>query len=150
MTEEMVVDTSIFIASLIGENKLDTEGKRQRPLAVMYINGLEKRDYLIHLPRIAVVEIAGVIRRQAGEGLAAAIKNRLAEWVGQGVIKLYDLEEKRMSSAIDLVIQHNLSRSRSLSAPDATFISLAEELGIRVVTFDKYWESVSRRALVPV
>lgn len=150
MIEELVLDTSIFIVSLVDESKLDPEGKKQSPLAMPYINGLEQGNYLIHLPRIAIVEIAGVIRRKAGAGLAAAVKNRLAQWVSLGLIRLYDLEETRMSSAIDVVIQHNVSRRRSLSAPDAIFISLAEELGIRVVTFDKYFEKVSSRALVPV
>lgn len=150
MTEAIVVDTNVFIVSLLDENRLNIKEKKQRPSAVMYINGLGKGDYLMHLPRIAIVEIVGVTRGKAGEGIAAAIKNRLAQWVSLGRIKLYDLEENRMSSAIDLVIRHNLSRRRSLSAPDATFIGLAEELQVRLVTFERYFESVSPRALVPV
>ena len=150
MTEDLVIDTSVFIVSLVDEEKLNTEEKQQRPLALTYINGMQKGEYLIHLPRIAMVEIVGVTRRKAGEGIAAAMKNRLIQWVALGLVRLYDLEENRMWSATDLVVQHNVSRRRSLSAPDATFIGLSEELQVRLVTFERYFESVSPRALVPV
>ena len=149
MTDEIVVDTNVFVVSLIDEGKLNSEEKRQRPLAITYTDGLEKGDYLVHLPRIAVIEIVGVIRRKAGEGRATAIKNRLEQWADLGLIKLYDLDQERMNAAIDLVIQHNHSRRRSLSAPDATFIGLAEELGVNVVTFEDYFKQVSPRAVVP-
>ena len=149
MTEGIVLDTNVFIVSLVDENKLNPEEKNQRPLAIKYINGLQQGEYLIHLPRIAVVEIAGVNRVKTGSlGLATVIKNRLEQWVSLGLMKLYDLEENRMRSATDLVIRHNVSRRRSLSAPDATFICLAEELGVSVVTFERYFGTVSSTALV--
>ena len=150
MTEEIVLDTSVFVTYLIDEDKLDADDKRQRPLAITYIDGLETGDYLVHLPMIAVVEIVGITRQKAGAGPAIAIKNRLEQWATLGLIRLHDLDETRMRSATDLVIQHNLSRHRSLSAPDATFIGLAEELGVNVVTFEEYFRSVSPRAVVPV
>lgn len=149
MTDEIVIDTNVFVVSLVDESRLNEEEKRQRPLAITYTDGLEKGDYLVHLPRIAIVEIVGVIRRKAGEGRALVTKNRLEQWVSLGLIKLYDLDESRMRSATDLVIQHNLSGKRSLSAPDATFIGLAQELGVNVVTFEEYFQEVSHRAVVP-
>ena len=147
--EEIVVDTNVFIVSLIDNSRLNQEEQKQRPLATTYIDGLEIGHYLIHLPRIALVEIAGVIRKKAGPAIAAAVKNRLAQWVAQELIRLYDLEESRMVTATNLVMLHNLSRRRSLSAPDATFIGLAEELGVPLITFEKYFTNVSPRALVP-
>ena len=148
--EEIVIDTNVFIVSLIDENMLNAEEMRQRPLAKRYIDGLESGDYQAHLPSIAIVEICGVSRRKAGEGLASAIQDRLSQWVSLGLIRLYDLDQTRMGSATDLVIQHNFSKKRSLSAPDATFIGLAEELGVSVVTFEDYFKTVSGRAVVPV
>ena len=148
--EQIVVDSNVFIVALVEESQLNAEEQKQRPLAVSYIDGLEGGRYVIHLPRIAVIEIAGVTRLKAGIALAAAIKARLAQWAGLGLIRLYDLQEPRMTSAIELVIQHNLSRRRSLSAPDANFISLAEELGVPLITFEKYFSSVSSRAIAPV
>ena len=149
MIEEIVVDTNVFIVSLVEESSLDPEGKSQRPLALTYIDGLEPGNYLIHLPRIAIIAILGVARAITGAGLASAIKRRLTRWVGMGLIRLYDLDETRMVSAIELVIQHNVSRRSSLSAPDATFICLAEELGVTLVTFEKKFKRVTGRALVP-
>ena len=74
MTQEIVIDTNVFIVSLIDESKLNEEEKKQRPLAITYMDGLEKGDYVVHLPRIAIVEICGVSRWKAGSGAAAAIK----------------------------------------------------------------------------
>ena len=65
-----------------------------------------------------------------------------------GLIGLYDLDQNRMGSAADLVIQHNLSGRRSLSAPDAAFIGLAQELGVTVVTFEEYFKTVYPNAVV--
>ena len=150
MTGGLVIDTMVFLVSLLDESKLNAEERKQRPLAIGYIDGLEKGEYLVHLPMVAIVEICGVSRRKVGAGPATAIKNRLEQWVSLGLLKLYDLDETRMRSATDLVLQHNLSRRHSLSPPDASFISLAEELGINVVTFEKYFQAVSHRAVVPV
>lgn len=148
MTEGIVVDTNVFIASLISEDDPDEEDRKQRPLAAKYIEAMESGEYLVHLPRIALVEIVGVTRAKAGIGLAVAIRNQLTQWVSMGLITLYDLEDHRMTSATDLVMRHNISRRRSLSAPDATFISLAEELGLNLVTFEKYFRSVYSRAIL--
>lgn len=54
MTQEIVIDTSVFIVSLIDEAQLDAEDKKKRPLAISYMDGLEKGDYLVHLPMIAL------------------------------------------------------------------------------------------------
>ena len=146
---DIVVDTNVFIVSLLDESQLDVQGQGQRPLAAAYIDGLEAGDYLIHLPRIALIEIVGVTRRESGPATAAAVKNRLSEWISLGLIQLYDLEEERMLASVELVLQANRSKRRWLSAPDANFICLAEELGVPLVSFEKYFESVSDRALVP-
>ena len=149
-TVPIVLDTNVFSVSLVDENKLNVEERGQRQSAMTYIDGMVHGRYLIHLPRIAIIEITGVIRAKTGVGVATAVKNRLAQWVSLGLIHLYDLQEVRMTSAIELVVQHNLSRRRSLSAPDATFIGLAEELGIPLISFEKYFETVSERAMVPL
>lgn len=147
--EEVVVDTNVFIVSLLEEHILDMDAGKQRPLAQEYIDGLQSGRYLVHLPRIAIVEIIGVIRKRAGPGIASAMRTRLEHWVNSGLIRLYDLDEKRMKSATERVMLHNLSTRRSLSAPDATFICLAEELGVSIISFEKYFQAVSNRALVP-
>ena len=148
-SEDIVVDTNVFIVSLIDESLLDADGRTQRPSAIAYLEGLENGRYVVHLPRIAIIEIMGVTRREAGAGPASVINKRLEEWVHLGLVKLYTLEEARMNSAVDLVMRHNLSRRRSLSAADAEFIALAEELEVPLITFEKYFPSVSARALVP-
>jgi len=147
--EDIVVDTNIFIVSLIDETRLNTEERTQRSTAMAYLDGLENGQYVVHLPRIGLIEIIGVTRRKTGVGTAAAIRNKLEQWATLGLVKLYTLEEVRMNSAVELVMRHNLSRSRSLSAPDAEFIALAEELEVPLITFEKYFPSVSARALVP-
>jgi len=146
---DVVADTNVFIISLLDESRLNEEERKQRPVALRYITGLESGDYLFHLPRIAVIEIAGVTRKKAGVATAVVVKNRLSQWISMNLIKLYDLEEARMMPAVDLVIQSYRSKKRSISAPDANFICLAEELGVTLVSFEKYFPSVYDRALVP-
>lgn len=149
MTEDIVVDSNVFIVSLLDESLLDSDGVKQRSLVIKYVEGIGDGRYIVHLPAIAFIEIVGIVRVKAGIGAAAAIKNRLAEWINLGLIRLYDLEERRTRSAVDLAIKHNVSRRKSLSAPDAPFIGLAEELDVRLVTLEKYFAAVSRQALVP-
>ena len=147
--EDIVLDTNVFIVSLIDETFLNAEEITQRPFAAPYIAGLENGRYVAHLPRVALIEIIGVTRRMTGPGAASVMRARLAEWVNLGLVRLYTQEEARVNSAVDLVMRNNLSRRRSLSAPDAEFIALAEELRIPLITFEKYFPSVSTRALVP-
>ncbi|MBI4299412.1 MAG: PIN domain-containing protein [Chloroflexi bacterium] len=149
MTENIVIDTMVFILTLVDGSKLNDEEKKQRPLVLKYMDGLEKGDYLVHLPRISVTEICGVARWKGGEGPAIAVKNRLSQWVSMGLIKLYDLDEDRMWAASDLAIKHNRSKNSSLSAPDAVLIGLAEELNTNLITFEKYFLSVSPKAEIP-
>ena len=149
MSEEVVIDTNVFIVSLLDESKLNSEEKSQRPLAVKYIDGLGEGDYLARLPTIAVVEICGVSRWKAGLSAAIATKVTIEQWISQGAIELYEVDVNRTAAAISLVIQHNHSKNRSLSAADATFIGLAKELDINVISFEKYFRKVSSKAVVP-
>lgn len=148
MTEDIVVDSNVFIVSLLDENLLDSNGVKQRALAIEFIEGIGDGRYTAHLPNIAIIEIVGIIRQKVTVGLASVIKNRLMHWVSLESIKLYDLEEPRARSAVDLVLRHNVSRRKSLSAPDAIFIGLAEELDMRLITLEKKFSKVSQRALV--
>lgn len=149
MTKDIVVDSNIFIVTLVDESRLNSEEIIQRPLVIDYIEGIGEGRYKVHLPTIAVIEIVGVVRVKGGVGIASAVKSRLSDWVNQGLITLHELDHIRTKTAVDLVMEHNISRRRRLSAPDATFICLAEELGTQLVTLEKYFASVSQRALVP-
>ena len=150
MTVDRVLDTNVFVVSLLAEAILNEEERRQRPLAADYVADMGRGECVVHLPTIAIVEIVGVCRRKAGElATAVALRRTLEELVGRGAIRLYEFGEARMKAAVDLVTVHNLSRRRSLSAPDAIFIALAEELGCELVTFEKYFSQVSKRAMIP-
>jgi len=148
MTGDVVIDTNVFIVSLLNEEDLNENERNQRPMAVKYINYLERGDYTAHLPTIGVVEICGVSRWEVGLAAASAVRARLADWVSQRIMKLYDINEDRMGSASTLVMKHNVSHRKSLSAPDASFIALSEELGFEVITLEKKFENVTDRATV--
>jgi len=148
VTEDIVVDTNVFIDSLLDENLLNSEEARQRPLVIRYIEGIVDGRYIVHLPRIAIIEIVGVTRRKAGAGAASLAKTRLAQWVDLGLVRLYDFQEARKQTAVDLAIRNNVSKRRYLSAPDAIFIGLADELEITLVTLEKSFSAASPRALV--
>ena len=85
---DIVLDTNVFIASLIDESQLNAEEWTQRPSAIAYIDGMENGHYVAHLPRIAFIEMIGVTRSKTGAETAAAMKNRLEEWANLGLVKL--------------------------------------------------------------
>ena len=56
--ERIVVDSNIIVSSFLVQ-----EDFHQR--AQIYINGLERGDYIFHLPMLVVVEVMAAISRQA-------------------------------------------------------------------------------------
>ena len=84
----------------------------------------------MHLPATAASQIFGVVSMKVVGGIPSAIKDRLYHRINEEVIILHDFNEHAMRSDTSSVIGYGASRRRSFSAPNATFVHLAEQLGI--------------------
>ena len=80
----------------------------------------------MHLPATAASEIFGVVRMKVVGGIPSAIKSRLYHRINEEVIILHDFNEHATRFDTGSVIGYNASIRRSLSAPNATFVHLAE------------------------
>ena len=125
--ERIVVDSNIIVSSFLVQ-----EDFHQR--AQIYINGLERGDYIFHLPMLVVVEVMAAISRQAQRDrlpLLARARKSVADWERDGKIVLYELDRDRMDSAVSAAEQYRLRGS------DVVVAALAEELDMSLKTFDR-------------
>ena len=125
--ETLVVDSSVIVASYL----VDEEKHQQ---AQEYINGLEWREYVFHLPMLANIEVTSAIQRRTTRNAMALVstwKRNVADWERDGLLILYPLDRDRMEKASDIAL---LYRLRGL---DSVFAELALELDIPIKTFDK-------------
>ena len=125
--ESIVVDSSILVASF-----LENEDKHQQALA--YIGGLQRGDYVFHLPMLVVVEVVAAISRQTIDNrlaLLARSGQSLRAWGQSGKISLYPLDQARLEHSVTVA-----QRDR-LRGADSVIAALAEELGLPLKTFDE-------------
>ena len=125
--ESIVVDSSILVASF-----LENEDKHQQ--ALEYIGGLQRGDYVFHLPMLVVVEVIAAISRQSIAYRLAMLTRAgqsLRAWEQSGKISLYPLDQKRLELALTVA-----QRDR-LRGADSVIAALAEELGLPLKTFDE-------------
>ena len=127
MVEEVVVDASVLVASFLEHQDHHTKASE-------YIRGLEAGDYFFHLPRLALIETLAAVNRRARRNQQAYVanaKSSFEQWLAEGKITFYDLEESRTRNAVDIALRDHLSGS------DAVYAALAEELGLELKTFDQ-------------
>ena len=124
--EPIVVDANLIVASF-----LEREEFHQR--SSTYIDGLERGDYIFHLPMLVIVEIVSAISRQAQKNrlaLLARVKQSLSAWEATGKSILYPLDHDRMDNAARVAEEHRLRGA------DCVVAALADELRMPLKTFD--------------
>lgn len=111
---------------------LANEANHQR--ALEYINGLERGDYIFHLPMLANIEVTSAIRRRTTHNwiaLVSAWVRSVADWERDGLLIMYPLDRDRMNKASGIALQYGFR------AQDCIFAELALELDIPIKTFDQ-------------
>ena len=125
--EELVVDSNIVVASFLEQEEFHQKGR-------LFIDGLDRGDYVFHLPMLVIVEVAAAISRRVQknrQALLIAWRQNNAEWERDGALVLYDLSQERMHSSV------NVAERLRLTSADAVIASLAEELNLPLRSFDK-------------
>ena len=125
--ESIVVDSSILVASF-----LEHEEKHQQ--AAEYIGGLQRGDYIFHLPMLVIAEVFAAISRQSTANrlaLLARAGQSLRAWEQSEKISLYPLDRGRLELSVTIT-----QRDR-LRGADSVVAALAEELGMPLKTFNR-------------
>ncbi len=101
----------------------------QTPAGCQVENRIFSRNESLHAPHLLDLEVAQVLRRLARQGV---ISNRRAE---EAVRDLVDLRVNRYAHAVFLPRIWQLRQN--MSAYDAAYVVLAEQLGATLVTRDQ-------------
>ena len=122
----MVVDSSVIAAFFIAEDAHHAEART-------YIDGLERGDYVFHLPMLVVVEVSAAIRRRSRDWRRSyrIWQAMLEQWEREGKVTLYPLTRERMEGAALAAL------GRRLRGADSIISGLAEELNMPLRTFDR-------------
>ena len=121
-----MVDSNVMVASFLEQDSCHQKGQG-------YINRLESRDYIFHLPMLVIVEVLAAISRRAQKNRMALLvraRKSITDWERDGKIVLYELDRDRMDRAVKVAEQYRLRGS------DAVIGALAEELDLPLKTFD--------------
>lgn len=124
--QPLVVDSSVIAASFLPEDA-------HHIAANAYIDGLERGDYVFHLPMLVVVEVSAAIRRQSRHWRRSyrIWQAKLEQWEREGKVILYPLNRERMEGAALAAL------GRRLRGADSIISGLAEELNMPLRTFDR-------------
>ena len=96
------------------------------------MDGLDRGDYIFHLPMLVIVEVYSAIRRRLRnwQQVIAEWQQNLARWEQDGKVILYPMSRERMENAVAV------ARNHSLRGADSIVAALAEELNMPLRTFD--------------
>lgn len=122
----IVVDSSVWVAVFL---RSDANHAR----ALHFFGEFRQQLHTCHLSRLVLVEVCSAIVRQAPSRIAslARIQKDFSTWRQQQMVWFNDLNADREQRAISAATQYRL---RGL---DSLHVALAEELGMRLLTFDK-------------
>ena len=126
VAEPLVDDSSVIVASYVPEEVNHLQG-------LEYRNGLDRGDYLFHLPMLVSVEVTSAIRRRLSnwQQVIEDWQRNLLRWEREGKIVLYPLDRARWERCV------SAARRLRLRGADSVVASLAEELNMPLRTFDR-------------
>ena len=96
------------------------------------MDGLDRGDYVFHLPMLVVVEVSSAIRRRLSnwQQTIEGWQQNVARWEREGKVVLYSLNRERMEQSV------NVARGHQLRGADSIVAALAEELNMPLRSFD--------------
>lgn len=119
----VVVDSNVFIASLIENDKFHKVG-------INIIEKMNLEELIFHISMITPIEVSCAIARRIGVKEANESGEIIQNWIKEKKIAIYELNEKRMYEA------QNYGTKYKLKGMDAIIVQLTLELNIPLITFD--------------
>ena len=119
----VVVDSNVFIASLIEEDKF-------YKISIDFIEKMNIKELIFHISMIIPIEVSCAIARRIGAKEANESEEIIHNWIKEKKVVVYELNEKRM------VESQNYGTKYKLKGMDAIIVQLALELNLPLITFD--------------
>ncbi len=119
----VVVDSNVFIASLIEDDKF-------YKVSIDFIEKMNIEVLIFHISMIIPIEVSCAIARRIGAKEAKESEEILHNWIKEKKIVVYELNEKRM------IESQNYGTKYKLKGMDAIIVQLALELNLPLITFD--------------
>ncbi len=121
--KDIIVDSNVFIASLIKNDKFHLN-------SFSIIERMENGELNFHVSIITPIEICCAIAGRVGIEEAKESEEIIQNWIKEKKINIYELNEKRMLEA------QNRGINFKLKGMDAIIVQLAFELNFPLITFD--------------
>jgi len=119
----VVVDSNVFIASLIEDDKF-------YKVSIDFIEKMNIEALIFHISMIIPIEVSCAIARRIGAKEAKESEEIIHNWIKEKKIVVYELNEKRM------IESQNYGTKYKLKGMDAIIVQLALELNLPLITFD--------------
>ncbi len=121
---KVILDSTVLFSIFYERDKWHKEGMK---IFSQFMN----KEIEAVIPTLAPPEVCGAMRRETGNyKLAAIIESQLQGWIENGILSAKELTMERMNYSIESAIRYSLKGS------DSVFVSLAEESGAELATFD--------------
>ena len=123
---DQIVDTNVWVAYFRPQ-----DAWHQR--AQQFLNEFQAGQHICHLPSLVSIETCGIIAHETQGNRTievARIRRIFMECEQAGLIHWYQLDQGRVSKAVDASAQFRLRGA------DAVIVSLAQELNLPLKTFD--------------
>ncbi len=119
----VVVDSNVFIASLIEDDKF-------YKLSIDFIEKMNIEELIFHISMIIPIKVSCAIARRIGAKEANESEEIIHNWIKEKKVVVYELNEKRMNESENYGIKYKLK------GMDAIIVQLALELDLPLITFD--------------
>lgn len=119
----VVVDSNVFIASLIEDDKF-------YKVSIGFIEKMNIEELTFHISMIIPIEVSCAIARRIGANEAKESDEIIHNWIKEKKVIAYELNEKRMNES------QNYGAKYKLKGMDAIIVQLALELNLPLITFD--------------
>ncbi|KKM77110.1 hypothetical protein LCGC14_1373340 [marine sediment metagenome] len=121
--KDVIVDSNVFIASLIENDTFHNEG-------IDIFEKMDMKELIFHISPIIPIEVSCAIARRIGVKEANESIEIIQNWIKEKKIYIYELNETRMLEA------QNYGTKYKLKGMDAIIVQLALELNNPLITFD--------------
>lgn len=129
----LIVDANVLVAYFV---KHDPHHLKALPL----FDEKGSPKMVFHTPMIIFLEACSVIKNETKDVYRAEwFRSQFFFWHREGKIRLYELNRRRMETALKILLKHDYK----LHASDAVALALCEELRLPIKSFDGDVERVA-------